>query len=990
MLEFIFHQRTTLNDCLLLYRREIIRQQAFQHAKDFEQYVTYFKTAVLLKTNIGKNIPYLLQIIKDDQKLHEESLVENNLEGFYSPDLFSNKSFSISSEQGFFIEALIKKADPIKSNLGGCGSPPCLNNSTSQNSGLQDYFVGQVMLQKDSIMLGIEEFYTNNVSGTLQYLIKAEKIIYRRFTLIEKLKHLSTHFLTPLINLEHSHTTSLFHDKHKKLNDRIYWNEYARRLLLKLITENIITINVASVLQSNCKTLLLHKIKHTDEAICKKQYLDQLNLFLEKLEYSFDHESIHSTELSLSLEKTSLVKILWYICKHEENLIHPFIAYLSNIHSSSLHILLQQLTKHQHNSALMISIINNNFVAFQEILKQIKKMNHDDIYSLLSLKNSDGNTCIMLSANAHPSYADALLNICDTLPLINQTMLLTDINQQQKNAFMVAIENPQQTLSTFCSVIRNLESHTRSMMMLQKTSSNFTTLGLLIKYKSNHLTKIAPFFEDLSIENIFQILSHNILPRKIESKKVKPKSIKTSRVSRDNKLILKHRRESKSVSTIEINRNKEKNIFQYALTLRAEITSVGWKNIYSMLFMLLNKLPLEKRCIILGRREPDHSTTLHLAFSRSAYIADMFIQYITKNIPPENRLELLTKINQSKDNALFILAKHHIELLTSLILSFSNPNSNQAYIDNTFNKKNYDHQTLLVVAICTQTPEERARLKKIKATDQKAYHDTLAFQTRQVMHLIQALQITLSEKNFNTLLRDKDRHDKSILTHARNIDNIPLFIAMIQWIFALSNTSLRNDIIEEIFTFKLPYDIKNTCRTVTTLLETLNNAGQFHDLPALTQTLNPHGWTTLSLSISNQPGKIIENLALYAEIKQSKLNAGEVSSCFSYFWSYTEPERKINTARNLISELKEQSESHKLNAKLLTQIIKKMSERERCILNHGRLHAILDAYYREEQKQIAIRQALSRKNRFWRSDSSTSRLLNSDTTKTIDHPSYLI
>ncbi|MDF1826937.1 MAG: hypothetical protein P1U39_01520 [Legionellaceae bacterium] len=998
MLEFIFHHGTTLDAYLLMYRREIIRQQAFQHAKDFEHYVTYFKTAILLKTNIGQNIPYTLQIIKDDQTPHEESLVENDLGGYYSPDLFSSEARRISSEeeQAFFVGPLINRASSIKSELGDFCSPPRLNNRASRNSGLQDYFVGQVMLQKDSIRFGIEEFYTNSVSDTLQYLIKAAKIIYHRFILQEKLKHLSTHFLSPLIDLERSHKTSLFYDKHNKLKEQIHWDDYAKRLLLKLITENIVTINVAHVLQSNCKTLLLYKIQHTHEAICKKQYLDKLNLFLEKLEYSFDHETMRSTELSLSLEKTSLVKILWYICKHEEDLIYPFMAYLSNIHRSSLHILLQQLTKNQHNNALMISIINGNFIAFTEILRQIKKMNHDDIYSLLSLKNSDGNTCFMLAAHAHPSYLDALLNVQATLAVTKQTSLLTDTNQQQTNAFMVAIRNPDQTLSTLCSVIRNLEPHTISTLMLQKTSTNFTTLGLLIKYKSNHLSKVTPFFEDLSIEHIFQVLSYNILPRKIESKKVEPKKIKTSRISRDNKLILKHRREAESGPTREINRNREKNIFQYALTLgadiTAEITTVGWQNIYSMLFALLNKLPLEKKCMILGRREPDHSTTLHVAFSQNASIADLFIQYITHNIPIKNRLELLTKINQSKDNALFILAKHHIELLTSLILSFAHSRSDQAYIDDALNQKNYDHQNILVVAMFTQTPEERTRLKNLKATAPEAYHRALALQATQVINLIQALQTTLSERSFHALLRDKGPHNKSILTLARNMDNTPLFIGMIQLILSLKNTKLRNQTIEEIFTFKLPYDMNNTCSTVTTLLESLNQADQFHDLPALTQTLNPQGWTTLSLSISNQPEKIMANLALYAEIKQSKLNAGEVSSCFSHFWSYTAPEQKIVTARTLLHKLKEAAdESHMLDTTQLTHVINKMGEHDRRILNHGRLHAIISAYSREEHQQAALNHpAPSQKNSFWHADSSTSRLLSSDTTKTTDHPSHVL
>jgi hypothetical protein len=315
MLDFIFHHGTTLDDYLLLYRREIIRQQAFQHAKDFEKYVTYFKTAILLKTNIGKNIPYVLQIIKDDQKLHEKSLIESDLGGYYSPALFNSEALGSSSEQDFFVGPLINRASSIKSELGEFCSPPRLNHKVSSNSGLQDYFVGQVMTQQDSIRQGIEEYYTKSVSDTLQYLIKAEKIIYNQFILTDKLNHLSMHFLSPLIDLERSHKTALFYDRKSRLKEKIHWDDYARRLLLKLITENIISINVPSVLQSNCKMLLLHKVRYTHEDTREKQYLDQLNVFLEKLEYSFEHETIRSTELSLSLEKTSLVKVLWYICK---------------------------------------------------------------------------------------------------------------------------------------------------------------------------------------------------------------------------------------------------------------------------------------------------------------------------------------------------------------------------------------------------------------------------------------------------------------------------------------------------------------------------------------------------------------------------------------------------------------------------------------------------------------------------------------------------
>tara|TARA_R110002126_G_scaffold187410_1_gene336030 strand:- start:23555 stop:26620 length:3066 start_codon:yes stop_codon:yes gene_type:complete len=986
MLDFIFHHGTTLDDYLLLYRREIIRQQAFQHAKDFEKYVTYFKTAILLKTNIGKNIPYVLQIIKDDQKIHEKSLIESDLGGYYSPALFSSEALGSSSEQDFFVGQLINKGDSVKSDLGDLGSPPRLNHKTSRNSGLQDYFVGQVMTQKDSIRHGIEEYYTNSVGDTLQYLIKAEKIIYNRFIQKEKLKHLSTHFLSPLIDLERSHKTSIFYDKHDALKEKIHWDDYARRLLLKLITENIISINVPSVLQSNCKMLLLHKVRYTHEDTCEKQYLEQLNTFLEKLEYSFDNETIRSTELSLSLEKTSLVKVLWYICKSDENLIHPFIAYLSNIHSSSLLVLLQQPTKNDHNNALMISIINGNFVAFEEILKQIKKMNHEDIYSLLSLKNSEGNTCLMLAAKAHPSYADALLNICDRLPITKRTILLTDTNKQKNNAFMRAISNPEQTLSTFCSVIKSLDPHDISKILLQKDQNNFTTLGLLIEHKSERLSDITPLFEYLEIASIFHMLSHNILPRKVESKKAEPKLKKTCRISRDKKLVLKHRRDKEHVPSIDINKNEEKNIIQYALTLRTKITNVGWQNIYNTLFALLNKLPIQTRCNILGRREQDHSTTLHLAFSQNARIADMFIQYITQNLPSKNTLELLTKTNLSKDNAFFILAKHHHELLTSLVLSFSNKD----HIDDEFNDKNGDHQTLLAVAICAQSQEERERLKNLKTADPKAYHLTLAFQATRIMELVKALQATLSENQFNKLLRDKDRNNKSILTHAQNMNNRPLFIEMIQLILGLKNTTLRNQVIKKIFTFKLPYNRESTCSTVTTFLTRLNNSKDFDDLPALTQTLNPHGWRALSLSVSNHPGKIIENLTLYAEIKQSKLNAGEVSSCFSHFWNYEPPEQKIRTVRTLIGKLKKQDEQYGLSSKTLTKLIKKMSPQERSILNHGRLNTIMNAYAREEQKQAPRNQSSLQNNSFWHADSSASRLLSPDTTKATDHPSYLL
>ncbi|MDF1684112.1 MAG: hypothetical protein P1U36_05600 [Legionellaceae bacterium] len=998
MLEFIFHHGTTLDDYLLLYRREIIRQQAFQHAKDFEKYVTYFKTAILLKTNIGKNIPYILQIIKDDQKLHEESLVESDLGGYYSPNLFSSQTLQNSSEQDFFVGPLICKAESIRSDLGDFCSPPHLKPQVSSNSGLQDYFVGQVMTQKDSIRNGIEEYYTNSVGDTLQYLIKAEKIIYKYFILTGKLKHLSTHFLSPLIDLERTHKTSLFYDKDYQLKEKIHWNDYARRLLSKLITENIITINVAGVLQSNCKMLLLHKVRYTHEDTCEKQYLDQLNMFVEKLECSFDNDTIRSTELSLSLERISLVKVLWYICKSDENLIHPFLAYLSNIHSSSLLVLLQQPTKNDHNSALMIAIIHGNFVAFEEILKQIQTMNHEDIFSLLSFKNNDGNTCLMLAAKAHPSYVDALLDVQAKLSIIKQTSLLKDTNQQEKNALMIAICNPEQTLSTFCAAIESLDSIDISKILLQKAKDNLTTLGLLIKYKSNHLLEIAPLFEDLKIADIYQMLSHNILPRNVASKKCESQNIKTSRISRVNKLRSKHRREKEQVSSIEINSNNEKNIFQYALTLRAKITTVGYQNIYNTLFALLNKLPLEKKCKILGRRERNHSTTLHLAFSQSVRIANMFIQYMRQNLPSENTLILLTKINTSKDNALFVLAKHHLELLTSLILSFSNEDG----VDNTddaFNDKNSEHQTLLAVAICTQTQEERERLKSLKTTAPEAYHNTLAFQSTQIMKLVRALKTTLSEANFCQILCDKGRNNKSILTHAQNMNNRPLFIEMIKLILRLKNTRLRDQVIEEIFTFKLSYDVENTCSTVTTLLKSLNNAKNFDDLPALTQTLNPHGWGALSLSVSNHPGKIIENLTLYAEIKQSKLNAGEVSSCFNHFWYYEPPEQKISTVRKLIAKLEKQEkqdkqdkqdEPHMRNIKKLTQIINKMSERERGILNHGQLNTMINAYYREEQKQAALSQVRSQKNSFWQADPSTSRLLSSDTTKATDHPSHVV
>jgi len=620
---------------------------------------------------------------------------------------------------------------------------------------------------------------------------------------------------------------------------------------------------------------------------------------------------------------------------------------------------------------------------------QIKKMNHEDIYSLLSLKNGEGNTCLMLAAKAHPSYVDALLDVHRMLPITKRTILLTDTNKQEKNAFMIAVGNPEQTLSTFYSAIQSLEPHDISKILLQKTKDNFTTLGLLIKHRSESLSDITPLFEHLAITDIFHMLSHNILPRKIGSKEDNPKNIKTSRISRVNRFISKHHREKEHVPSIEINRNKEKNIFQYALTLRGNITSVGWGNIYSNLFTLLNKLPIQTRCNILGRRERDHSTSLHLAFSKNARIADMFIQYMIQNLPSENTLELLTKINTSKDNALFILAQHHLELLTSLILSFSNEDGVD-HTDGAFNDKNGDHQTLLAVAIFTQTPEELERIKSLKTADPEAYHRTLVSQAKQIMALVKALQTTLSESKFNELLRDKDRNNKSILTHARNMNNKPLFIEMVQLILGLKNAKLRNDVIEEIFTFKLLYDIENTCSTVTALLKSLNQAKNFDDLPALTQTLNPHGWGTLSLSVSNHPGKIIENLTLYAEIKQSKLNAGEVSSCFSHFWYYEPPEQKIRTARKLIGKLEDLDKSHKLNSKTLTKIIKKMSEPEQGILNHGRLNTIINAYYREEQQHAALKQSSLQKNRFWDADSSTSRLLSPDTTKATDHPSHAL
>lgn len=89
MLEHIFHQATTFEDHLVLYNREITRQQAILQARSFTEYVLYFQVAHRLKKKIGKTIPYAIDNVSEELLLEKSKTIQLSINDYYIENITS-------------------------------------------------------------------------------------------------------------------------------------------------------------------------------------------------------------------------------------------------------------------------------------------------------------------------------------------------------------------------------------------------------------------------------------------------------------------------------------------------------------------------------------------------------------------------------------------------------------------------------------------------------------------------------------------------------------------------------------------------------------------------------------------------------------------------------------------------------------------------------------------------------------------------------------
>lgn len=108
---------------------------------------------------------------------------------------------------------------------------------------------------------------------------------------------------------------------------------------------------------------------------------------------------------------------------------------------------------------------------------------------------------------------------------------------------------------------------------------------------------------------------------------------------------------------------------------------------------------------------------------------------------------------------------------------------------------------------------------------------------------------------------------------------------MIGFAFKEKGEQLKNQAIVQCLNVDLNYlDMRNNevYEVNRELLQKLNKTKHIEDRRLLTLRINPGGWGSLFNALTFHLEKIIENLKLYKEIKQSYANIGSHISLFSY------------------------------------------------------------------------------------------------------------